>query len=65
MHRHKIEMPQRETIVKKEISKKNIYLCGNSINESFTYPPNVNVTIFYVWEIRFETATYPPFDSMS
>ena len=32
-----------------------------SINESFTYPPNKNVIISFVWEIRFWSSYLPTF----
>ena len=55
-------MFQRERMLNHEKIIKNIYLYENlrykvgfflSINESFTYPPNINVTISNVKEIWF------------
>ena len=54
---HNIVMLQRETILNQGNIKKNIYFYENEwcivgffllINESFTYPPIMKVTISYV-----------------
>ena len=74
MHRHfclqKIEMFQRERMLNHEKIIKNIYLYENlrfkvwfflSINESFTYPPNINVIISNAKEIWFWSSYLPTY----